>query len=91
VAADPAMAKLLLAFVLATFAFFTTFTGAVTPLKVQGSEYVNSVNGDRFQIIGVAYVWPVLNCGAQQQLGSSRFYTFTDLIPQLSTRRLLGL
>jgi hypothetical protein len=48
------MAKLLLAFVLTALAFFTTFTVAVTPLKVQGSEYVNSVNGDRFQIIGVA-------------------------------------
>ena len=29
---------------------------AVQPIKVQGADYVNSVTGDRFQIIGVAYV-----------------------------------
>jgi hypothetical protein len=60
------MARQLLALLLATFAFFTSVTRAVSPLKVQGSEYVNSVDGDRFQIIGVAYVSPVLNCGARQ-------------------------
>ena len=30
-------------------------TFAVTPLDVKGADYVNSVNGNRFQIIGVAY------------------------------------
>jgi hypothetical protein len=50
------MARPLLFTIFATFALFTTLTYAVSPLKVQGSEYVNAVNGDRFQIIGVAYV-----------------------------------
>lgn len=50
------MARPLLFTIFATFALFTTLTYAVSPLKVQGSEYVNTVNGDRFQIIGVAYV-----------------------------------
>jgi hypothetical protein len=50
------MARPLLFIIFATFALFTTLTYAVSPLKVQGSEYVNTVNGDRFQIIGVAYV-----------------------------------
>lgn len=49
------MARPLLFTIFATFALFTTLTYAVSPLKVQGSEYVNTVNGDRFQIIGVAY------------------------------------
>ena len=50
------MARPLLFTIFATFALFTILTYAVSPLKVQGSEYVNAVNGDRFQIIGVAYV-----------------------------------
>lgn len=50
------MAQQILVLFLTAFAFFTTLTLAVTPLKVQGSEFVNSVSGDRFQIIGVAYV-----------------------------------
>jgi len=49
------MARQLLSTFFATFMLFTTLTYAVSPLKVQGSEYINSVNGDRFQIIGVAY------------------------------------
>lgn len=36
-------------------ALFASLTYAVSPLKVEGSDYVNSVNGERFQIIGVAY------------------------------------
>ena len=35
-------------------ALFTTYTCAVSPLIVQGSDFVNSVDGTRFQIIGVA-------------------------------------
>jgi 1,3-beta-glucanosyltransferase GAS3 len=50
------MAQQFLVLLLTALAFFTTLTLAVTPLQVQGSEFVNSVNGDRFQIIGVAYV-----------------------------------
>jgi hypothetical protein len=63
------MAQQLLPLLLATFAFFTTFTFAVSPLKVQGSEYVDSVSGDRFQIIGVAYVLPVLKFRDHQYQG----------------------
>lgn len=40
---------------IAIVALFTALTYAVSPLTVQGADYVNSVNGDRFQIIGVAY------------------------------------
>lgn len=53
------MARPILFTIFMTFALFTTLTYAVSPLKVQGSEYVNAVNGDRFQIIGVAYVLSV--------------------------------
>lgn len=41
---------------------------AVQPIKVQGSVFVNSVSGARFQIIGVAY----------QPGGSSGFNPGTD-------------
>ncbi|KAI4214868.1 MAG: hypothetical protein LQ351_002581 [Letrouitia transgressa] len=34
---------------------FVAVSSAVQPIKVQGADYVNSVSGDRFQIIGVAY------------------------------------
>lgn len=57
------MAPHLLTLLFATLAFVTTVTLAVSPLKAQGSEFVNSVNGDRFQIIGVAYVLPVSAAG----------------------------
>lgn len=29
---------------------------AVTPVVVQGSDFVNAISGSRFQMIGVAYV-----------------------------------
>jgi hypothetical protein len=29
---------------------------AVQPVKVQGSQFVNSISGKRFYVIGVAYV-----------------------------------
>ena len=35
-------------------ALFAATTLAVTPLKVSGSDFVNSVDGTRFQMIGVA-------------------------------------
>ncbi|OCT44691.1 1,3-beta-glucanosyltransferase gel2 [Cladophialophora carrionii] len=40
---------------LALIALFTSYAFAVSPLIVQGSDFVNSVDGTRFQIIGVAY------------------------------------
>lgn len=39
---------------LALVAFFTNYALAVSPLVVQGSDFVNSVDNTRFQIIGVA-------------------------------------
>lgn len=42
----------------AAFALYASIALAVQPIKVQGSEFVNSVNNDRFEIIGVAYVCP---------------------------------
>jgi len=36
-------------------ALFTSYAFAVSPLVVKGSDFVNSVDGTRFQIIGVAY------------------------------------
>lgn len=41
--------------ILALFALFTSLASAVAPITVQGSDFVNSANGDRFQIIGVDY------------------------------------
>lgn len=32
-----------------------TLAAAVTPLKVQGRQFVNSKNGNAFQIVGMAY------------------------------------
>ncbi|EXJ94399.1 hypothetical protein A1O1_02793 [Capronia coronata CBS 617.96] len=40
---------------LALVALFTSYTFAVSPLVVKGADFVNSVDGTRFQIIGVAY------------------------------------
>ncbi|KAK4934902.1 Glycolipid anchored surface protein 4 precursor [Elasticomyces elasticus] len=40
---------------LALVALFTSYTLAVSPLVVKGSDFVNTVDGTRFQIIGVAY------------------------------------
>ncbi|KAH0834365.1 hypothetical protein AYO21_04192 [Fonsecaea monophora] len=40
---------------LALVALFASYVLAVSPLVVQGSDFVNSVDGTRFQIIGVAY------------------------------------
>jgi len=40
---------------LALVALFTTYAFAVSPLVVKGSDFVNSVDDTRFQIIGVAY------------------------------------
>ncbi|KIW63970.1 hypothetical protein PV04_08930 [Phialophora macrospora] len=40
---------------LALVALFASYAFAVSPLIVQGSDFVNSVDGTRFQIIGVAY------------------------------------
>ncbi|KIX92876.1 uncharacterized protein Z520_11352 [Fonsecaea multimorphosa CBS 102226] len=48
------MAQLKTAF-LALVALFASYVLAVSPLVVQGSDFVNSVDGTRFQIIGVAY------------------------------------
>ena len=38
-------------------AFCVYFTVAVQPIKVQGSDFVNTITNDRFQIIGVAFVF----------------------------------
>jgi hypothetical protein len=40
---------------LATATLFATTAFAVTTLKVQGADLVNSVTGAKFQIVGVAY------------------------------------
>ncbi|EXJ84693.1 hypothetical protein A1O3_05363 [Capronia epimyces CBS 606.96] len=40
---------------LALVALFTSYAFAVSPLVVKGADFVNSVDGTRFQIIGVAY------------------------------------
>lgn len=39
----------------ALLALFVSFVAAVQNIKVQGSDYVNNITSDRFQIIGVAY------------------------------------
>ncbi|RVX67172.1 hypothetical protein B0A52_08606 [Exophiala mesophila] len=39
----------------ALFALFVSNVFAVSPLVVRGADFVNSVDGSRFQIIGVAY------------------------------------
>ncbi|RMZ85593.1 hypothetical protein DV737_g649, partial [Chaetothyriales sp. CBS 132003] len=41
--------------VVALAALFASSALAVTPLEVQGADFVNSVDGSRFQILGVAY------------------------------------
>ena len=38
----------------AAFSALITSTVAVTPMAVRGADFVNSVDGTRFQIIGVA-------------------------------------
>ena len=48
------MARQLLSTFFAIFALFTTLAYGVSPLKSQGSEYIDTVSGDRFVIIGVA-------------------------------------
>ncbi|RMZ91911.1 hypothetical protein DV736_g851, partial [Chaetothyriales sp. CBS 134916] len=41
--------------VVALTALFASYTLAVTPLEVKGADFVNSVDGTRFQMLGVAY------------------------------------
>jgi hypothetical protein len=40
--------------VLAAGALFTSYVSAVTPLIVEGASFVNSVDGARFQVVGIA-------------------------------------
>jgi hypothetical protein len=40
---------------LALLALCAQLATAVTPLAVKGPDFVNSVTGERFQIVGVAY------------------------------------
>lgn len=40
---------------MAFLALYASLTLAVQPIEVQGSDFVNSVTGDRLQIFGVAY------------------------------------
>lgn len=42
--------------IFAILALYALVASAVQTLKVEGSNFVNSVNGNQFQIIGVAYV-----------------------------------
>ncbi|MCJ1470591.1 hypothetical protein MMC07_009237 [Pseudocyphellaria aurata] len=42
-------------FLFAAIVLYNSFASAVQPITVQGSNFVNSVTNDRFQIIGVAY------------------------------------
>ena len=44
-----------LKFTLVLFALWISIAFAVQPIKVQGSEFINSVTNQRFQVIGVAY------------------------------------
>lgn len=44
--------------VLAAGALLASTAIAVTPVVVQGADFVNAVSGARFQMIGVAYVQP---------------------------------
>ena len=39
---------------LALVACFTSYVFAVSPIEVRGADFVNSVDGTRFQMIGVA-------------------------------------
>ncbi|KAI4129494.1 MAG: hypothetical protein LQ338_002211 [Usnochroma carphineum] len=55
----------------ALFALILPVVSAVQSIKVQGSDYVNNVTSDRFQIIGVAY----------QPGGSAGFKTGTGIDP----------
>ena len=41
--------------ILAFLSLYISLVQAVQPLIVEGSDFVNSVTKDRFQIIGVAY------------------------------------
>lgn len=40
--------------VLAAGSLFTSYVSAVTPLIVEGADFINSIDGARFQVIGVA-------------------------------------
>lgn len=39
---------------LALVASFTSYVSAVSPIEVRGADFVNAVDGTRFQMIGVA-------------------------------------
>jgi hypothetical protein len=39
---------------LAAGALFSSYVSAVTPLVVEGADFINSVDGARFQVLGVA-------------------------------------
>lgn len=41
---------------LAAGALLASAAQAVTPVVVQGADFVNAISGSRFQMIGVAYV-----------------------------------
>ncbi|RMD45092.1 hypothetical protein DV735_g172, partial [Chaetothyriales sp. CBS 134920] len=63
--------RLITSVVVALTALFASTALAVTPLEVKGSDFVNSVDGSRFQILGVAY----------QPGGSSGFNPGTGVDP----------
>ena len=40
--------------VLAAGSLFASYVSAVTPLIVEGASFINSVDGARFQVVGIA-------------------------------------
>ncbi|MCJ1414056.1 hypothetical protein MMC32_000381 [Xylographa parallela] len=80
----------MLHFTLVLFALWTSIAFAVQPIKVQGSEFVNSVTNQRFQVIGVAYQ-PGGSAGYMPQTGVDPLSNGTTCLRDAALMQQLGL
>ena len=67
------------------FALWVSIASAVQPIKVQGSEFVNSITNQRFQVIGVAYDCHILEFLLQKLMESS---AINQVAPQVICHKL---
>ncbi|MCJ1282943.1 hypothetical protein MMC26_002269 [Xylographa opegraphella] len=72
------------------FALWVSIVFAVQPIEVQGSEFVNSVTNQRFQVIGVAYQ-PGGSAGYMPQTGVDPLSNGTTCLRDAALMQKLGL
>ncbi|MCJ1397759.1 hypothetical protein MMC11_000955 [Xylographa trunciseda] len=80
----------MLSHAIALFALWISRASAVQPIKVQGSDFVNSVSNQRFQVIGVAYQ-PGGSAGYMPQTGVDPLSNGTTCLRDAALMQRLGL